>query len=298
MPASVLERDVLPARVRGYTPRLLDELGAAGEVVWIGRGSLGRDDGRVALYPPRPRRLLPRPAPGARRTGRPEPPARRDPAAPSAPGRLVLPRSCEPPAIPTPATTTSCSTRCGISSGSGEVTNDTFAALRALSLPRSRSRDSPRPGRLRRSGRRAPPGAGRWSPISSARALADRARARPRHGAARAPRRRDPRGGAGRGAGRWLRIGLPGPASDGGVGRGRARLLRGRARGGAVRAARAVDRLRAERDVDETSGPQGPAGRGRSGAAVRRRAAVAAGKGRRPAAAAARGGRLRGAGRR
>ena len=50
IPASVLERDVLPARVAGYTPRLLDELGAAGEVVWIGRGSLGRDDGRIALY--------------------------------------------------------------------------------------------------------------------------------------------------------------------------------------------------------------------------------------------------------
>ena len=34
---------------RGYQPRLLDELGAAGEVVWVGAGSLGRDDGRVAL---------------------------------------------------------------------------------------------------------------------------------------------------------------------------------------------------------------------------------------------------------
>ncbi len=52
LPASVLERDVLPARVAGYSPRLLDELGAAGEVVWIGLGSLGRDDGRVALYRP------------------------------------------------------------------------------------------------------------------------------------------------------------------------------------------------------------------------------------------------------
>jgi ATP-dependent Lhr-like helicase len=52
LPASVLERDVLPARVAGYAPRLLDELGAAGEVVWIGLGSLGRDDGRVALFRP------------------------------------------------------------------------------------------------------------------------------------------------------------------------------------------------------------------------------------------------------
>src|SRR5205085_11488774 len=32
LPASVLERDILPARVPGYQPRLLDELGALGEV--------------------------------------------------------------------------------------------------------------------------------------------------------------------------------------------------------------------------------------------------------------------------
>ena len=52
LPASVLERDVLPARVAGYAPQMLDELGAAGEVVWVGAGSLGKDDGRVALYRP------------------------------------------------------------------------------------------------------------------------------------------------------------------------------------------------------------------------------------------------------
>ncbi len=52
LPASVLEREILPARVAGYLPRLLDELGAAGEVCWVGQGTLGRDDGRVALYRP------------------------------------------------------------------------------------------------------------------------------------------------------------------------------------------------------------------------------------------------------
>jgi ATP-dependent Lhr-like helicase len=46
---SVLERDVLPARMR-YDGRLLDELIAAGELVWQGRGAAGRDDGRIALY--------------------------------------------------------------------------------------------------------------------------------------------------------------------------------------------------------------------------------------------------------
>ena len=52
IPASVLERDVLPSRIPGYQPRLLDELGAMGEVAWVGRGSLGRDDGRIALFRP------------------------------------------------------------------------------------------------------------------------------------------------------------------------------------------------------------------------------------------------------
>ena len=52
IPASVLERDVLPARVPGYQPRLLDELGALGEVAWVGRGTLGRDDGRIVLTRP------------------------------------------------------------------------------------------------------------------------------------------------------------------------------------------------------------------------------------------------------
>ncbi|HEX6597674.1 MAG TPA: helicase-related protein, partial [Acidimicrobiales bacterium] len=50
LPASVLERDVLPARVTDYSPRLLDELAAAGQVVWVGVGPLGRDDGKVMLF--------------------------------------------------------------------------------------------------------------------------------------------------------------------------------------------------------------------------------------------------------
>ena len=50
IPASVLERDVLPVRVREYRPQLLDQLISMGEVVWTGRGSLGSSDGRVALY--------------------------------------------------------------------------------------------------------------------------------------------------------------------------------------------------------------------------------------------------------
>jgi ATP-dependent Lhr-like helicase len=50
VPASDLERDILPRRLRGYRPSDLDELCAAGEIVWRGCDSLGSSDGRIALY--------------------------------------------------------------------------------------------------------------------------------------------------------------------------------------------------------------------------------------------------------
>jgi len=49
IPASVLERDVVAPRVGQYAPRLLDQLIASGEVLWMGAGPLGRDDGRLVL---------------------------------------------------------------------------------------------------------------------------------------------------------------------------------------------------------------------------------------------------------
>jgi ATP-dependent Lhr-like helicase len=50
LPADVWERDVLPRRIGAYSPSWMDHLCAAGEVVWIGAGALGRNSGRVALY--------------------------------------------------------------------------------------------------------------------------------------------------------------------------------------------------------------------------------------------------------
>jgi ATP-dependent Lhr-like helicase len=47
---SVLEREILPARVRDYRPADLDMLANAGEIVWQGVDRLGATDGRVALY--------------------------------------------------------------------------------------------------------------------------------------------------------------------------------------------------------------------------------------------------------
>ncbi|NED11210.1 DEAD/DEAH box helicase, partial [Streptomyces sp. SID9124] len=67
VPASALERLVLPGRVTGYTPALLDELTTTGEVVWAGAGALPGKDGWLSLYladsaplllpPPRPLEL-------------------------------------------------------------------------------------------------------------------------------------------------------------------------------------------------------------------------------------------------
>ncbi len=49
--ASTLETLVLPSRVRGYTPALLDELCTAGEIVWAGAGALPSGDGWLRLVP-------------------------------------------------------------------------------------------------------------------------------------------------------------------------------------------------------------------------------------------------------
>ncbi len=50
LPYSELERAILPARIPGFAPRMLDDLGASGLVCWVGHGALGRGDGRIALY--------------------------------------------------------------------------------------------------------------------------------------------------------------------------------------------------------------------------------------------------------
>ncbi len=49
--ASALETLVLPGRLAGYSPALLDELTAAGEVVWAGAGALPGSDGWLVLAP-------------------------------------------------------------------------------------------------------------------------------------------------------------------------------------------------------------------------------------------------------
>jgi ATP-dependent helicase Lhr and Lhr-like helicase len=50
LPASAIESLVLPPRVRDYSPAMLDELLASGEVVWSGAGSISAGDGWVAFH--------------------------------------------------------------------------------------------------------------------------------------------------------------------------------------------------------------------------------------------------------
>ncbi|MFG2141788.1 DEAD/DEAH box helicase [Streptomyces sp. NPDC048650] len=50
VPASALEKLVLPSRVGDYTPALLDELTATGEVLWAGAGALPGKDGWLSLH--------------------------------------------------------------------------------------------------------------------------------------------------------------------------------------------------------------------------------------------------------
>ncbi len=51
VPASALETLVLPGRVPGYSPAMLDELTSAGEIVWSGAGALPGGDGWLVLAP-------------------------------------------------------------------------------------------------------------------------------------------------------------------------------------------------------------------------------------------------------
>jgi ATP-dependent Lhr-like helicase len=50
LPASIFESEILAARIDGYNPSDLDALTAGGEIVWCGVEPLGDRDGRIALY--------------------------------------------------------------------------------------------------------------------------------------------------------------------------------------------------------------------------------------------------------
>ena len=160
LPASIVEADVLPARMAAYRQSDLDALCTAGEVVWVGAGALGATDGRV--------RLVYRDRLG-----------------------LLVPTADEPPDGPVHAALLAHLDQRGASFWpdlvaasaenevpydeptvlaalwdlvwAGLVTNDSLAPLRAFlaGKPRRAGKRRPTPGRLTRLG--PPPGAGRWS---------------------------------------------------------------------------------------------------------------------------------------
>lgn len=51
LPASALESLILPSRIPGYHPALLDELTTTGDVIWCGCGALSGGDGWLAVAP-------------------------------------------------------------------------------------------------------------------------------------------------------------------------------------------------------------------------------------------------------
>ncbi|QGK69440.1 ATP-dependent helicase [Allosaccharopolyspora coralli] len=51
IPASAWESLILPSRLPGYSPALLDELTSTGEVSWVGSGALAGGDGWISMVP-------------------------------------------------------------------------------------------------------------------------------------------------------------------------------------------------------------------------------------------------------
>ncbi len=164
--ASLLEHEILPARVADYVPAQLDTLLGAGEVAWVGIEPLGDRDGRIALYltDHLPRLLPPVALPA-------------NAAAAAAAGREseILEQ------LRTAGAAFFAPLHASVGGGfprdtvdalwslvwQGLVTNDTLHALRAYLRPPERSR---RPGRATpfRSRRLVPPAAeGRWTAIAA-----------------------------------------------------------------------------------------------------------------------------------
>jgi ATP-dependent Lhr-like helicase len=175
VPASALERLVLPARAADYSPAYLDELCASGEVLWAGSGSLSGGDGWVTLaFADAAPLLLPVPDPELART-----PLHDAVLAALADGQALFFRALSDRVQPVGAGgSTGFADDAALAAAvwdlvwAGYLTNDTLSPLRAAlsgtgahraraSAPRGRYR---RPGRPTLPSRTGPPTmAGRWS---------------------------------------------------------------------------------------------------------------------------------------
>jgi ATP-dependent Lhr-like helicase len=167
--ASVLESDVLPARINGFQSSDLDTLCTTGEVVWVGAGAVGATDGRI--------RLLFRDQVGLLAPPADEPPA--EPVHDALRTHLATRGASFWPdlvgavaAAELPYDDTAVLIALWDLVWAGEVTNDTLAPLRAMvagtttkaGATKSARRRRPRPGGINRLG--PPAGAGRWSLVA------------------------------------------------------------------------------------------------------------------------------------
>jgi ATP-dependent Lhr-like helicase len=176
LPASIVETEILAARLEQYEPADLDAVIAAGEVVWVGLEPLGDRDGRIALFlADHLSRLLP-PVPDLMTGGRP-----RGADGPRATGEAVPLPDRERQVLEYLATRGAsffAPLHEAVGAGypavtvdalwnlvwRGWLTNDTMHALRAFTRARVTSRRRKREGPVFRSRRLAPPSAeGRWA---------------------------------------------------------------------------------------------------------------------------------------
>jgi ATP-dependent Lhr-like helicase len=180
LPASILETEILAARIDGYDPADLDAVTASGDVVWAGLEPIGDRDGRVALYladslpsllPPPP--LQPPQQVRSNTRGRlqpaPDPRETRILDFLRAHGASFFAAVHDAAGGGYPAETVAALWRLV---WSGLVTNDTFHALRAFTqAPPSGRRARTQNAATPHSRRQAPPsGEGRWTlvPTSAA----------------------------------------------------------------------------------------------------------------------------------
>jgi len=187
VPASILETEILAARLDYYDPADLDAITSAGEVVWVGVEAVGDRDGRVSIYLADHLPRLIAPTADVRRPG-PADPARGGSGRTRPTSDLPDRETALLEHLDTHGASFFAPLHDAVGGGfpaetvealwtlvwRGLITNDTFHALRAFTRARPSRRTAairrPRPATFR-SRRLVPPSAeGRWTLVPHARA--------------------------------------------------------------------------------------------------------------------------------